>query len=63
MSIKDNEEEKKQEIDDDCLKEIPQHNDISSNEVKVNVNDLPKALYIFELQNDAEKTWKKVLVH
>jgi hypothetical protein len=35
----------------------------NSNEIKVNVNDLPKALYIFELQNDAEKTWKKVLVH
>lgn len=35
----------------------------NSNEIKVNVNDLPKALYIFELQNDSEKTWKKVLVN
>lgn len=35
----------------------------NTNEIKVNVNDLPKALYIFELQNDAEKTWKKVLVN
>jgi hypothetical protein len=35
----------------------------NSYEVKVNVNDLPKALYIFELQNDAEKTWKKVIVN
>lgn len=35
----------------------------NSNEVKVNVNDLPKALYLFELQNDSEKTWKKILVN
>jgi hypothetical protein len=35
----------------------------NSNEVKVNVNDLLKALYIFELQNDTEKTWKKVIVN
>jgi Secretion system C-terminal sorting domain len=35
----------------------------NANEVKVNVTDLPKALYIFELQNDVEKTWKKVLVN
>jgi hypothetical protein len=35
----------------------------NSNEAKVNVNDLPKALYIFELQNDSEKTWKKVIVN
>ena len=35
----------------------------NSNEIKVNVNDLPKALYIFELQNDSDKTWKKVLVN
>jgi hypothetical protein len=34
-----------------------------ANEIKVNVSDLPKALYIFELQNDTEKTWKKVLVN
>lgn len=35
----------------------------NSNEIRVNVNDLPKALYIFELQNDSEKNWKKVLVN
>lgn len=35
----------------------------NSNEIKVNVNDLPKALYIFELQNETEKTWKKVIVN
>lgn len=35
----------------------------NSNEIKVNVNDLPKALYIFELQNDFEKTFKKVIVN
>jgi hypothetical protein len=35
----------------------------NSNEVKVNVNDLPKALYLFELQNESEKTWKKVIVN
>lgn len=34
----------------------------NSNEIKVNVNDLPKALYLFELQNDSEKTWKKILL-
>lgn len=34
-----------------------------SNEVKIIVSDLPKALYIFELQNDFEKSWKKVIVH
>lgn len=37
--------------------------DDNSNEIKVNVTDLPKAVYIFELQNDSEKTWKKVLVN
>jgi hypothetical protein len=35
----------------------------NSNEVKVNVNDLPKGLYIFELQKNTEKTWKKVIVN
>ncbi len=35
----------------------------NANEVKVNVNDLPKALYIFELENETEKTWKKVIVN
>ncbi len=35
----------------------------NANEIKVNVSDLPKALYIFELQNESEKTWKKVLVN
>lgn len=35
----------------------------NSGEIKVNVNDLPKALYIFELQNETEKTWKKVIVN
>lgn len=35
----------------------------NSKEVKINVNDLPKALYLFELQNDSEKTWKKILVN
>jgi hypothetical protein len=34
----------------------------NANEVKLDVTDLPKALYFFELQNDSEKTWKKVLV-
>lgn len=35
----------------------------NSNELKVNVTDLPKALYIFELQSEAEKNWKKVIVN
>lgn len=35
----------------------------NSNEIKVSVIDLPKALYIFELQNETEKTWKKVIVN
>jgi len=35
----------------------------NSNELKVNVNDLPKSLYIFELESDGEKTWKKVIVN
>lgn len=39
------------------------HNKDNSNEFKVNVSDLPKALYIFELQNESEKTWKNVLVN
>ncbi|WP_310557871.1 T9SS type A sorting domain-containing protein [Flavobacterium sp.] len=39
-------------------------NDIAdSNEINVNVNGLQKGLYIFELQNDSEKTWKKVIVN
>jgi hypothetical protein len=35
----------------------------NSIEIKVNVNDLPKAIYLFELQTDAKKVWKKVLVN
>lgn len=35
----------------------------NSNEIKINVNHLPKALYIFELQNNSEKTWKKVIIN
>ena len=35
----------------------------NSNELKVDVSDLPKALYIFELQKESEKTWKKVIVN
>lgn len=35
----------------------------NATEFIVNISDLPKALYIFELQNDSEKTWKKVLVN
>jgi hypothetical protein len=39
-------------------------NDIAdSNEIKLKVDDLPKSLYIFELQGDSEKTWKKVIVN
>lgn len=34
-----------------------------ANEVKLNVNDLPKAIYLFELQNDSEKTWKKLIIN
>ena len=34
-----------------------------SNEIKLNVYDLPKALYFFELRNETEKTWKKVIVN
>ena len=37
--------------------------DNHSNEIKVNVNDLPKAVYIFELQNETEKTFKKVIIN
>ena len=36
--------------------------DANSNEVKVNTNDLPKGLYLFELQNDSKNIWKKVIV-
>ena len=35
----------------------------NSSEIKVNFNDLPKALYIFELESEIEKTWKKVIVN
>lgn len=35
----------------------------NSSELKVDVSDLPKALYIFELQKESEKTWKKVIVN
>jgi hypothetical protein len=35
----------------------------TSHDLKVNVNDLPKSLYIFELESDTEKTWKKVIVN
>lgn len=33
-----------------------------SNELILNVNDLPKALYLIELQNNTEKYWKKIMV-
>jgi hypothetical protein len=35
----------------------------SSNEIKLDVSDLPKALYIFELDNDGDKTFKKVILN
>lgn len=35
----------------------------NSNELKINVSDLSKELYIFELENETEKTWKKVLIN
>jgi hypothetical protein len=35
----------------------------NSSEIKVNLNDLPKALYIFELESETEKTWKKIIVN
>ena len=35
----------------------------SSNDVKLNVSDLPKALYIFELDTDGDKTFKKVILN
>ena len=34
----------------------------SSNDVKINISDLPKALYILELDNDGDKTFKKVIL-
>ena len=37
--------------------------DTNANEVKVNTNDLPKGLYLFELQNDSKNIWKKVIVN
>ena len=35
----------------------------SSNDVKLNVSDLPKALYIFELDTNGDKTFKKVILN
>lgn len=35
----------------------------SSNDVKINISDLPKALYIFELDNDGDKTFNKVILN
>jgi hypothetical protein len=35
----------------------------NSNELKIDVSNLAKSTYIFELQSDSEKTWKKVIVN
>ena len=35
----------------------------TSNHNKVNVNDLPKAIYIFELQNETDSIFKKVILN
>lgn len=35
----------------------------NANELRIEVSDLPKSTYIFELQSDSEKTWKKVIVN
>jgi hypothetical protein len=35
----------------------------ASPEIKIDTSDLSKGLYIFELQNNLEKTWKKVLIN
>lgn len=37
--------------------------DDNSSQIELNINDLPKALYIFELQNETEKTFKKVVLN
>ena len=35
----------------------------NANELRIEVSNLPKSTYIFELQSDSEKTWKKVIVN
>ncbi len=35
----------------------------NSNELKINVSDLLNGLYIFELQNESKKTFKKIIVN
>ncbi len=35
----------------------------NANELKIDVSNLAKSTYIFELQSDSEKTWKKVIVN
>jgi hypothetical protein len=35
----------------------------NGNELRIELSNLPKSTYIFELQSDSEKTWKKVIVN
>jgi hypothetical protein len=34
-----------------------------SNQVQVNVAGIPSGVYLLELQNDAEKSWKKIIIN
>ena len=36
--------------------------DDSSENVEFNISDLPSGVYLLELKNDSEKTWKKVII-
>jgi hypothetical protein len=35
----------------------------NGNELRIELSNLPKSTYIFELQSDSEKTWKKIIVN
>jgi hypothetical protein len=37
--------------------------DLGANELEINVEELPKGVYLIELQNASEKSWKKIIIN
>lgn len=37
--------------------------DLGANELEINAEELPKGVYLIELQNASEKSWKKIIIN
>jgi hypothetical protein len=37
--------------------------DLGANELEINVEELPKGVYLIELQNASDKSWKKIIIN